>query len=62
MGSIKAQLEAIVTGTSRFKIGVFKPIAIPATIGARTATKATLLISSVINSISTINKLVTIRG
>ncbi len=26
MGSIKAQLEAIVTGINTFKIGMFKPI------------------------------------
>ena len=41
MGSIKAQLEAMVTGINTFKIGMFKPIAIPATTGANTATNAT---------------------
>lgn len=57
MGSIKAQLLAMVTGMSKYRIGTPRPIAIPATTGAKTATKATLLISSVINSISMINKL-----
>ncbi len=45
IGSINAQLDAMVTGISTFSIGIFNPIAIPATTGARTATKATLLIS-----------------
>lgn len=57
MGSIKAQLLAIVTGMSRYTIGIPRPIAIPATTGANTATKATLLMSSVINSINKISKL-----
>ena len=62
MGSIKAQLLAMVTGINTFNIGMFKPIAIPATTGASTATRATLLISSVIKSIKTISKLTTIKG
>ena len=62
MGSIKAQLLAMVTGINTFKIGMFKPIAIPATTGANTATNATLLMSSVINSINTISKHTTIIG
>ena len=43
MGSIKAQLLAMVTGIKRYKIGISNPKAIPATTGANTATKATLL-------------------
>ena len=56
MCNIKAQLLAIVTGINRYSIGISRPIAIPATTGARTATKATLLINSVINNINTISK------
>src|SRR5690606_19293186 len=56
IGSIKAQLLAMVTGIKRYSIGTFNPIAIPATTGANTAVKATLLISSVMNSIKNINK------
>ena len=38
MGSIKAQLLAIVTGINTFKIGMFNPIAIPAITGANDLT------------------------
>lgn len=54
IGSIKAQLLAIVTGINKYSMGISNPIAIPATTGAKTATKATLLINSVINSIKKI--------
>ena len=54
MGSIKAQLLAMVTGIKTYNIGIPSPIAIPAITGAKTATKATLLINSVMNSISKI--------
>ena len=56
IGSIKAQLLAIVTGISTYSIGTSSPMAIPATTGAKTATRATLLISSVIKSIRIISK------
>ena len=56
IGNINAQLLAMVTGINKFKIGMFNPIAIPATTGVKTATNATLLISSVINNIKMINK------
>ena len=56
IGSINAQLLAMVTGISKYKMGISSPRAIPATTGAKTATKATLLISSVMKSISKINK------
>src|SRR5690606_2080257 len=55
IGNIKAQLLAIVIGINKCRSGIFKPIAIPATIGANTAVKATLLINSVINNIKVIN-------
>ena len=56
MGNIKAQLLAMVTGMSKYKSGISKPIAIPATTGAKTATRATLLINSVIKSIKRIKR------
>lgn len=56
IGNIKAQLLAIVTGINRFKIEIFKPTTIPTTTGAKTATKAKLLLNSVINNIKTINR------
>jgi len=49
-------LLAIVTGISKYTMGKPKPMAIPATTGANTATKATLLISSVIKSIRKISR------
>ena len=33
IGNINAQLLAMVTGINKFKIGIFNPIAIPATTG-----------------------------
>ena len=47
----------MVIGIKRCKIGISKPIAIPAITGASTATKATLLINSVMNNIMVIKRM-----
>jgi len=56
IGSIKAQLDAIVTGIKTYNNGISNPIVTPATTGAKTATSATLLINSVIKSMRIINR------
>ena len=52
IGNIKAQLAAMVIGINSCNSGISIPIAIPAITGARTVTRATLLINSVIKIIS----------
>ena len=61
IGSIKAQLLAIVTGINKCNTGISRPMAIPATTGANTATKATLLMISVMKSIRNMSRLAIIK-
>ena len=55
IGSIKAKLEAMVTGITNIKTDSPTPSAIPITTGINIVTKATLLITSVRNRVTKIN-------
>jgi len=54
IGNINAQLAAIVVGINMSRISSSSPMATPAITGQKIATKATLLISSVINKTTAI--------